>query len=159
MLAADLALLLLLLLCSAASAGIGMDDRRHPVPSVTVGAFRVKPEFPASRADPCRRLYVTLLPDGALPPGSRYLRLVVDSPGPLGAIAAPLQWAEIGTTQSRGSGQQAQHVAAHQAQRTARTARFCGTRRRRRKRRSLLTATHPLWAAMTRTIWHTKGVC
>ena len=99
MLAADLALLLLLLLCSAASAGIGMDDRRHPVPSVTVGAFRVKPEFPASRADPCRRLYVTLLPDGALPPGSRYLRLVVDSPGPLGAIAAPLQWAEIGTTQ------------------------------------------------------------
>ena len=34
---------------------------------------------------------------GALPAGTRFLRLVVDSPGPLGAVAAPLEWAEVGT--------------------------------------------------------------
>ena len=63
--------------------------------SASGGSFRVKPEFPATQASPNTRTYATLLLDdtgGALPEGTRFLRLVVDSPGPLGAVAAPLEW-------------------------------------------------------------------
>ena len=65
------------------------------VGEATASTFRVKPEFPASEADPNTHTYATLLFDeagGALPAGAKFLRLVVDSPGPLGAVAAPLEW-------------------------------------------------------------------
>ena len=63
--------------------------------ATAASTFRVKPEFPASEADPNTHTYATLLFDeagGALPAGAKFLRLVVDSPGPLGAVAAPLEW-------------------------------------------------------------------
>jgi hypothetical protein len=34
------------------------------------GTFRVKPEFPASQADPCKHTYVTLLLDASGPGGT-----------------------------------------------------------------------------------------
>ena len=78
-----------LLLCAACvllGAGDGATD------------FEIFAEFRADSEHPTDRAYVAVLPKGQLPDGTAYLRLIIDDPGPGGAVAMPWEWMPVPST-------------------------------------------------------------
>ena len=57
--------------------------------------FAAGTEYPASAQSPATTQYVSFVPRSALPPGTRWLRLVVTAAGPGRATALPVEWAHV----------------------------------------------------------------
>jgi hypothetical protein len=62
-------------------------------------AFTISTELPSAADAPATREYISLLDGGALPPGTRYLKLVIVDPGCGGAVPLPIPWAPVPSQQ------------------------------------------------------------